>query len=114
MKRELNVYEDFVAQLIYKFQNHIDGVKVRTDLFPNNHNLQWVRVNHCQAWFTRVGDIVFVKSYGTIVALFDGETLYSNGRYSNTTYQHIRKYRNNYTRNGYNTPEVNLERVNWY
>ena len=114
MKREFNAYEDYLGQLIDKFQNHIDGVKVRTDLFPTTNNLQWVRINHCKAWFTRVGDMVFVKSYATIVAVFDGEILYSNGRYYNSTYQHIRKYRNNYTRKGYNTPEVNLERVNWY
>ena len=112
MKKELNVYEDFVGQLIDKFQNHIDGVKYRTDMFPIN--IQWIRINHCQAWFTRINDMVFIKSYDTIVALFDGDTLYSNGRYSNTTYKHIRKFRNDYTPQGYNTKETNLERCNWY
>ena len=114
MKKELNVYEDFIGQMIDKFQNHIDGVKYRTDIFPIPRNIQWIRINHCQAWFTRINDMIFIKSYGTIVALFDGDTLYSNGRYSNTTYQHIRKFKNDYTPQGYNTKETNLERCNWY
>ena len=107
-------FEDFVADLIEKFQNHIDGVKVRNDMFPPATCLEWARINHCQAWFTRVDCFTFVKSYDTIVAMFDGYTLYSYGRYSNTTYQHIRKFRNNYTSHSWATPENNLERVNWY
>ena len=113
MKRELSVYEDFMGQLIDRFEKHITGVKFDYESFGDSLP-KWTRINRCEAWFTRVDSLIFVKSYNTIVAVYDGKTLYSNGRYSMTTYQHIRKFRNNYTADGYMTPEVNLERVNWF
>lgn len=77
---------------------------------------KWFRILNCQAWygFDPVNKIYLVKSYDTIVAYDDETTLYSLGRFSMTTYQHIRKYRNNYTKNGYKTHEQNLELVNWF
>lgn len=74
------------------------------------------RINHCQAWFIEYGNFKIVKSYNTIVAVYckDIDVLFSIGRFSNTTYQHIRKFRNNYLPNTYRTKEINLELVNWY
>ena len=78
------------------------------------------RVNRCQAWFTEYAflgrTVILLRSYNTIVAFYVKEldTLVSIGRYSMTTYQHIRKFRNNYLPNSYNTKEINLERVNWF
>lgn len=113
MKKELTMYQDFIGQLIDRFENHITGVKFDYDSFGDPLP-KWHRICHCQAWYANVGDLVFIKSYNTIVAVYDGKTLFSNGRYSMTTYQHIRKFRNNYTREMYKTPEINLERVHWF
>ena len=78
------------------------------------------RINHCQAWFApfTVGGraITLVRSYDTIVAFYEVATdcLVSLGRYTMTTYQHIRKFRNNYLPHGYYTEEINVEFVNWF
>ena len=74
------------------------------------------RINKCQAWYVTYSNIKIVKSYQTIVAVYveDVDTLFSIGRFSATTYQHIRKFRNNYLPNTYKTKEYNLELVNWY
>lgn len=78
------------------------------------------RINHCQAWFNDAlylnKRVCFIKSYNTVVALYcyDNQKLYSVGKFSMTTYQHIRKYKNNYTPNKHNTKEINLELCNWF
>lgn len=75
------------------------------------------RVNRCQAWYykDRNGDM-YLRSYVTLVAVYkaDEKVLYSLGRYSMTTYQHIRKFRNDYCPDGHKTKEENLELVNWF
>lgn len=77
---------------------------------------KWSRILNCQAWYgyDPINKIYLVKSYDTIVAYDDDKTLYSLGRFSRTTYQHVRKYRDNYAKDGYKTNEVNLELVNWF
>lgn len=74
------------------------------------------RVNKCQAWFVDTGDMLILKSYNTIVAVYDKQSkiLFSCGRYTMTTYQHIRKFRNNYTPSMHYTTEANLELCNWF
>ena len=78
------------------------------------------RINYCQAWYKKMTlakrEIIVVKSYDTIVAFYDVETdcLVSLGRYSMTTYQHIRKFRNNYLPSMCKTAEINVEFVNWF
>lgn len=78
------------------------------------------RINYCQAWYNEVyvdgRPIIAIRSYNTIVAFLDIYTdcLVSLGRYSITTYQHVRKYRNNYCPNMWNTSEINVELVNWF
>ena len=74
------------------------------------------RVHKCQAWFKDYGVYVALKSYNTIVAIYDKSEriLYSFGRYSRTTYQHIRKFRNDYLPDMHNTKEVNCEFCNWF
>ena len=70
----------------------------------------WKRVNHCQAWFCKRDGYWWLKSYSTIVAVYDEDLdmLISFGRYSATTYQHVRKFRNNYLPHGWDTTEMNL------
>lgn len=84
-------------------------------LYEYNSSVE-TRVNHCQAWFVETKDWIILKSYSTIVAIYckKVDTLYSVGRFSSTTYQHIRKFRNNYCPSSYMTGEMNLELVNWY
>lgn len=77
---------------------------------------KWVRISHCQAWFgyEPTHGVWLIKSYDTIVAYENNIALYSLGRFSMTTYQHIRKYRNIYTNDRACTRERNLELVNWF
>ena len=75
------------------------------------------RVAKCQAWYcTDDKGWKWLKSYTTVVAVYvpEDDTLYSFGRYSSTTYQHVRKFRNNYLPNMHMTNEVNIEYENWY
>lgn len=81
----------------------------------------WKRINHCNAFYSNSlyydeEPFILVKSYNTIVAIYFSKMnlLISLGRFSITTYQHIRKFRNNYTLLGYNAREINLELVNWF
>ena len=84
------------------------------------------RLYHCSAWFTG-GDnphYVFLKSYNTVVAVFDRDekTVVAFGRYSMTTYQHVRKFRNRMWELWCNArecaardiKEVNMEKENWF
>lgn len=97
-------------------------LKLSYEDFQNlgKHVTIWNRINSCQAWFGAIsldGSLYYiVLSYNTIVAIYSPNTgvLYSVGRFSMTTYQHIRKYKNNYTPNKYNTKEINLELCNWF
>lgn len=87
---------------------------------------EWTRLAKCTAWYREVGErYVFLQSYETLVAVFDREdmTLYVFGRYSSTTYQHVRKFRNNVVFGNYASardyspwtiPEVNLELTDWF
>lgn len=84
------------------------------------HVTTWHRINYCQAWYGAIALknklYYIIQSYNTIVAIYSTNTeiLYSIGRFSVTTYQHIRKYKINYTPNKYNTKEYNLELCNWF
>lgn len=73
--------------------------------------VKWERVGRCQAWFWKWGDLTFLKSYDTIVAVYSGQydTLFSYGRYSMTTYKHIRKFRNDCLPSMWKTKEENLQ-----
>lgn len=80
------------------------------------HEIKPKRLNKCQAWMYETDNgLIWLKSYNTIVAVYSkGEDiLYVIGRYSATTYQHVRKFRNQLP-NYWNTPEINLEYENWY
>lgn len=84
------------------------------------------RINYCQAYFTKTMYIcideendfivkaIFIKSYKTYVAVYLPEFDYfiSFGRYSMSTYHHVRKYINDYAI-GY-PKEYNMEYVNWF
>ncbi len=78
------------------------------------------RINYCKAWYAEQEvagrKIIAVRSYNTLVAFYDIATdcLVSLGRFTMTTYQHIRKFRNNYLPNMWKTSEINVEFVNWF
>ena len=91
----------------------------------NGETFEWKRINRCQAWYYHDTntDLVWIKSYNTIVAVYDvyAGVLVSLGRYSMTTYQHIRKFRNDYApvftsfiHAGWEVDEINLELTNWF
>lgn len=54
------------------------------------------RLNYCKAWylFTGGGEVAFLKSYDTIVAVYNRRvgTLYVFEHYSHTTTQHVWKF----------------------
>lgn len=85
------------------------------------------RLYHCTATVFEspiIEGYVFLKSYNTVVALFDIEnkTVYQRGRFTRTTYQHFRKFRNYCWENYCNVREMkpwdikekNLELYNWF
>ena len=84
------------------------------------------RLYRCTAWLYVDYDLylVWLRSYGTIVACFDcaSQELHRFGRYSATTYQHYRKFRNWLFENMYapnsekpwEITEVQHEFENWY
>lgn len=82
----------------------------------------WRRLGRCQAWVTSVGAWEVLRSYDTIVAMYlrSNHGLYVLGRYSMTTYQHVRKFRNwiweeyHPTEHPWDITEKNLESVNWF
>ena len=108
MKESRKFYENLGVYVM----EHTREFDVPTD---NKH-----RINYCQAWYNNITlagrKLLLVRSYDTIVAFYDEDTdcLVSLGRYTMTTYQHIRKFRNNYLPNTWKTEEINVELVNWF
>ena len=100
-------------------KNLMDLVQFKYDR-RNIPDRLWKRVNRCQAWYFGVGSWKVLRSYKTVVAIYDEmeNVLYSYGRYSMTTYQHIRKFRNLMGMEKgivpWNIQEVNLELVNYF
>ena len=88
--------------------------------YDHGKTRNWKRVSRCQAWYIGEGTWKALRSYDTVVALYDEmeNVLYSYGRYSMTTYQHIRKFRNLMGMERgiapWNIQEINLELVNYF
>lgn len=104
MKREYDKKYDYLVNARALF--------IHSDLW----RLPAKRLNCCQAWiYTDDYGRKWLKSYNTVVAVYSPieDRLYVFGRYSSTTYQHVRKFRNTLP-NYYNTTEVNIEYENWY
>ena len=106
LAKDLNVQKDNLYLSMQELKYRVDD---------------WKRINRCNAFYSNYlyhdyEPFMLVKSYETIVAIYFPRInlLVSLGRFSMTTYQHIRKFRNNYTLQGYNTREINLELVNWF
>lgn len=85
------------------------------------------RLNKCKAWHHEIHfrdrsfpfdfNVVLLKSYDTVVALYDLETgsLISRGRFSQTTYQHIAKFRKLLIEQGKRIQrDANLNLVSWF
>lgn len=103
---------------VYDAETYGYLVKAR-DMFIHRDlwRLPATRLAKCTAWYyTDDNGWIWLKSYNTIVAVYTPtmRTLYSFGRYSSTTYQHVRKFRNNVLPDMHNTCEVNIEYENWY
>ena len=60
----------------------------------NHRFVRYERLNTCQAHYVEVGNAVILKSYNTIVAIYNKTvgTLYVFDYYSATTVQHINKF----------------------
>ena len=58
------------------------------------YDLKWNRINKYSCWYTRVGLIVYLKSYNTIVADYDItlKTIRVFSYYSATTCQHVTNF----------------------
>ena len=72
---------------------------------------------YCKAWIIKpdFSDFLILKSYSTIVAAYQYSTdiLWIFGFYSNTTAQHVAKFKN-WLRYKYNLPWLSIHRVNLY
>lgn len=102
---------------IYDEEKYGYLVKARDDFqFTGRFKASSKRLFHCTAWYyTDENGWIWLKSYSTFVAVYvpEDDTVYSFGRYSSTTYQHVRKFRNMMP-SYYRTNEVNIEYENWY
>ena len=81
---------------------------------------KWERLLQCEAWVGDAEGCVMLKSYGTVVATYivAEQILLSRGRYSMTTYQHVRKFRNEMGKRfnvaPWNIEEINAEIDDWF
>lgn len=97
--------------MIYSTRKEIsDAVISQSDLHLGGYKEQ---LYYCKAWIIRpdFSDFMILKSYSTIVAAYQYSTaiLWVFGFYSNTTAQHIAKFRNwiRYNYNiGWNDPRI--------
>lgn len=105
LAKDLNVQKDNLYLSMQELKYRVDD---------------WERINYCNAFYSNYlyhdyDAFMLVKSYNTIVAIYFPTIclLVSLGRFSRTTYQHIRKFRKN-TGQWRNITEINLELVNWF
>lgn len=98
-----NTRSDIVNAVEYQYSLHVGGSKSR--------------LYYCTAWIIKpdFSDFLILQSYSTIVAAYQFSTgiLWVFGYYSNTTAQHIAKFRN-YIRYKYNTGWNYPKTVNLY
>lgn len=86
--------------------------EIFTKLDNEKYLMNWKKFRNCSAMVSKTDKNIILMSYRTIVAIFDKEskTVFARGRYSATTYQHVRKFADEC-----GTRKVeNLELVNWY
>lgn len=97
------------AEKIKQLENIRDSIGVHID--------DWTQICTCMAWYRFTDDYGFLRSYNTIVAIYDKKdnTTYVFGRYSRTTYQHVGKFRR-IVCNKFRTSDKseNLELVDWF
>lgn len=98
------------------------------DYLPYWSNRKWTRLLKCTAWvsYDDNSKIYWLKSYETIVGYYDctEKKIFWFGRYTRTTYIHMRKFRNwlwfehkepFYSfKHAYDIPEINKLFVNWF
>lgn len=94
-----NTRSDIVKAVEYQSSLHVGGYKSR--------------LYYCKAWIIQpdFSDFMILQSYSTIVAAYQYSTgiLWVFGHYSNTTAQHVAKFRNwiHYNYNiGWNDPRI--------
>lgn len=94
---------DIVSQINFLSDLHLGGYKQR--------------LYYCKAQIIKsdFSDFIILQSYSTIVAAYEFSTdiLWVFGFYSNTTAQHIAKFRN-WLRYRYNLSYLSVNRVNLY
>lgn len=94
---------DILSQVDFLSDLHLGGYKER--------------LYHCKAWIIKsdFSDFLILQSYSTIVATYEFKTniIWVFGHYSNTTSQHIAKFRN-WIRYEYQTGWNYPKKVNLY
>lgn len=103
MTNHYRTRSDYVNQVNFFSDLHLGGYKER--------------LYYCKAWIIKsdFSDFLILQSYSTIVAAYEFETniLWVFGHYSNTTSQHIAKFRN-WIRYEYQTGWNYPKKVNLY
>ena len=100
-------------------------VFIDLDSIAEDPHINWKRLFKCTAWYHTVRarydsvdyNVIALKSYSIVVALFDLESnqLISRGRYSQTTYKHVYKFRKLLIESGYTIKgDNNLNLVSWF
>lgn len=72
------------------------------------------RLRKCSAHYFRIGRIIWLRSYNTIVACYDtiDDVLYVYGRFSITTWQHIAKFSRDFCTTM--TKEIDILCEDWF
>jgi len=102
MKRRNNAVKVKIKESTLKYGISIAPLKGSSTLELRDNALvdktiEWVQLSRCTAWYAKYHDVYLLKSYNDIVAVFypNDNDMFIFGRYSLTTYKHIRKF---YTR----------------
>lgn len=110
---EYNTMREY-CEILFRLTNNRSGSKFLVEqgwkpLYRINKSQAWV-------WTHEEKETQMILSYDTIVAIYEPyyDLIISLGRYSHTTYSHIRKFKENYSIGGKDCEEINLELCNWF
>ena len=93
--KEQVIYND---TYLAKWNDAISYLYEFEDMFPQK--IKWERLNSCQAWTLHTDRYTFLRSYDTVVAVFDNyycvllDMLRYEYDYTATSAQHISKFKN--------------------
>lgn len=114
-------YTDQISNSTIRLGKQLFELSQKTEKFPEYDSKEWKRINKTSSYYyyDEPNGFVWLRSFYTIVAVYNqaNDKLHIFGRYSSTTYQHIRKFRDALWYDGfrdkYNTKPWDLKEINY-